>query len=278
MRFALLLLLLAPEGTQWSKAHGIGIRPPDTWKIVERDKEARAFVIEGPELGPGTPRAVVWNLGPAAITLDKRADELAKAQKKREGFRIVARKRKVIGPYAAVRLGFEIGLSGGRDARGRFTLMLMGDRFVVFEMSAAASHYPGKTFDQMEKTLAIKWVERKAGNLRFDTPIDWTYSAAGSVAKVVGPSLGVAPTVVRILEGRAPAAMLEGAEPGPPIKFLGKSRKTDVVERVVEKDLKVRMLHVFADGATAAVMAPVSIWEDVAPTFETVVKSVRRAE
>ena len=116
MRVALLFLLLAPKGTLWSEAHGIGIRPPDTWKIVERDKEARAFVIEGPELGPGTPRAVVWNAGPAETTLEKRADELAKAIKKREGFRVVARKRKVIGPYAAIRFGLEIALDGGRKA------------------------------------------------------------------------------------------------------------------------------------------------------------------
>ena len=99
MRLALLFLLLAPAGKkEWSPLHGIGFSIPPTWKIIERDKQHKAFVVEGPELGPGTPRIVIINAGPAAeVDLDKTADQVAKILAARPGFTVVARKRKVVG-------------------------------------------------------------------------------------------------------------------------------------------------------------------------------------
>ena len=278
MRFVLFLLLLSPAKKEWSKVHGIGISIPATWKIVERDKQHRAFVVEGPELGPGTPRVVVSSAGPAdAAPLNAKADEVAKALGKRPGFTVVARARKVVGPYAAVRFGLDLKLKGNRKGRGRVTVLLMGDRYVVLEMSAAATHFPGLVYDRIEKSLAVEWKTRKLDKqLLFDAPSSWEYRRpSGPRVLLVGPALGAGPTMVRIGDGVMPAGMLEGAKPGRKLLFLSRKRDTLVLDR--ERDgRKIRLLHVTADGFTATAMAPVSIWEDVAPTIETVLSSVRR--
>jgi hypothetical protein len=269
VRFALLLLILAPSGRQWSDVHRVGIVVPSTWKVVERDKKDQAFVIEGPKLGPGTPRVVVWDGGPAGVPLDRRATEMADLLKKRPGWKFVARKRKQVGPYPAVRFGLEFG-PADRRARARFSVLLMGDRFVVLEMSAAASHFPGKTFDKLEASLEHKWPERKVGMLKLVAPEGWAFKQEGDRCSFTGPSV-----VVRLGLGEIGPDGVPGAKAGPRLKFLGKARTTWIAEREIEGE-KVRWLHVAAEGHRAAVSAPVSLWNDVSPQAEAILARAKR--
>jgi hypothetical protein len=272
VRYALLLLLLgAPTGRQWSEVHRVGLVLPATWKVVERDKENRAFVIEGPKLGPGTPRVVVWDGGPAGIALDKRATQMADLLKKRPGWKLVARQRKQVGPYPVVRFGLEFGPEE-RRARARFSVLLMGDRFYLLEMSAAASHFPGKTFDKLEASLDRLWPERKVGALKLCGPDGWTFKPDGARCSFTGPSV-----VVRLGPGEIGPDGVPGAKAGPRLKFLGKTCPTHVAEREIDGE-KIRWLHVAVSGHRAAVSAPVALWDDIFPQAEAILARAGRIQ
>lgn len=272
---ALVLLAPAPK-KEWSKAHQIGIFVPNTWKVTSRDKEGRAFLIEGPKLGPGIPTAAIHFAGKAdGQTLKQKTAELVKVIRKRPGWRVVAQARKRLGDHAAIRVGIAFN-DEGRKGRARFTVVLLGSAFYVLEMNAAATHFPGSTFDAMERSLELPTTARKLeSGLTLATPLGWGFDAAGGKCAVIGPKFGVGPPIVQIAPGNAPAQMLKGAKPGDKVRFLGTKQDTQIVEFEIEGGLKVRRLHVHTKGLTALITAPVSIWEDVLPTVEAILASVK---
>jgi hypothetical protein len=155
-------------------------------------------------------------------------------------------------------------------------VVLMGSAFYVLEMNAAASHFPGVAFDAIESSLEIPKAARKLrGGITLETPMGWTFEADGARCSVVGPRFGLGPTVVQIAPGPIPAEMLAGAKPGEKVEFLGRRRETRVMEQKLEEDLVIRRLHVHSSGITALVTAPVSVWEDVRPTVEAILASVK---
>ncbi len=276
MNAALLaLVLLAPAPKKhWSKAHFVALWAPNTWTVAE-GKGDRAFVIVGPKLGRGTPQAVLWNAGPAAkLTLEQKTKELADAVRKRPGWRVVAQKRKTVGPYAAYRIGIDFN-DDGRKGRARFTVLLMGGSFYVLEMNASAAHFPGATFDAIEKSLEVPWSDHKLTiGVTLQVPRGWTFGTEGRGATMSGPLCGMGPPIVRLGAGRMPAEMLKDAKSGPKVSFLGGSRATQLVEREVD-GLKLRMLHIHHDGLTATAIIPIGVWEDMLPTVSAIFASVK---
>ena len=276
MNAALLaLVLLAPAPKKhWSKAHHVAVWAPNTWTVAA-GKGDRAFVIVGPRLGKGTPQAVLHYAGPAATqTLAQKTKAQADAVRKRPGWSIVAQKRKTLGRYPAYRIGISF-VDEGRKGRARLTVVLMGGSFFVLEMNAAASHFPGPTFDAIERSLEIPWAEHKLEiGVTVKAPRGWSFQADGARATIGGPVCGVGAPIMRLGAGRMPAQILEGAKPGPKVTFLGGSRATQLVEREAD-GLKLRMLHVHHDGLTALAMIPIGVWEDMLPTVSAILASVK---
>lgn len=279
MNAALLaLVLLAPAPKKhWSKAHFVALWAPNTWTVAE-GKGHKAFEIIGPKLGRGTPHVVLHNAGLAdKLTLERKTKELVDVMRNRPGWRVVAQKRKTLGPYAAYRVGFDFNQEG-RKGRARFTVLLMGGSFYVLEMNASAAHFPGPTFDAIEKSLEVPWSDHKLTvGITLQVPRGWTFNKEGRGATMHGPLCGMGPPVVRLRPGRIPAEQLKDAKSGPKVAFLGGSRATQLVEREVD-GLQVRMLHVHHDGLTALAIIPVAVWEDMLPTVAAILASVKRPE
>jgi len=268
----LLVLLLAPgEGMEWSEAHGIGIRIPEQWTIKERDREQRAFIVEGPQLGPGIPHLVVWNAGEGAGTLAGKADAIVADLEKRAGWRVTARVKKRVGPWPAVRLGVRF-LDDGRKGQARVTVVRLGDRYVVLEMSAAASHFPAATYDRIESSLDVKWTAQALpGGLRTEVPAGWTAHVEEGRLTVRAP-FPAGPACVLFLE---PAGKEAPGEAGPKVRFLGQARATVQEEREVE-GARVRMVRFAAEGWSAVVMMPVDRWEETFPVMEEILGRASR--
>lgn len=274
------LLLLAPgEKTHWSEAHGVGITLPGTWKILARDDGDRAFVVDGPQLGPAVPRAVLWRAGDASAgTLDAKADALAAQVAKREGWTLTAKVRKRIGPFPCVRIALAFQEPGKAKGRARFTVALLGGSYYVLELSAAASHFPAKTFDRIEQSLQVKWEDaRWESGLILSAPAAWKTTPGGDGGAIEGPRRGAQPTLVLLrkedaVQGPPP----ETARPGPPLRFLGEARESLVDEREIEGEGQ-RMLLFHAEGWTVAVRMPVAAWDDFFPMAEEIVRRARLA-
>lgn len=260
-----LVLMLAPAAPkQWSEKHEVGVWIPKQWKIVARDRGDRAFVVEGPKLGPGVPRAVLWNAGPAA--LDQVAKAVATKVERRAGWKIVTQVRKRIGPFPCVRMGIRF-TEDGAQGRARITVALLGHRAYVLELSAAASHFPGATFDRIEQSLEVRWIAHKVDALTFKAPAGWERDGA----RLVLPPGGMV-GFEKEPELRAPP----DAKPGRKVSFLGQRRGTVVAEKG-EGDERARLLLVHADGWTAAVILPAALWDDLFPVAEAILKTARVA-
>ena len=266
-----LLLLLAPADKQWSKKHGVGVWIPKEWTVVARDQGDRALVFEGPKLGPSVPHAVLWNAGVG--DLEQVAQAVAKKIAARSGWQIVARVRKRIGPFPCVRIGIRF-VEDGAKGRARVTVALLGATCYVLELSAAASHFPGRTFDRIEQSLEVPWKEQKLpGGLTFKAPAGWRAVREANAMQMVGPHLALV-ILQRDRDGLDPPP---AAKPGPKISFLGRRRATLREEREFSGE-KVRLLLVHADGWTGAVRMPVSAWEDLFPVAEAILKTARVKE
>jgi len=263
----LLVLLLAPaDGLIWSKAHGICVRIPDTWKITDRDREQRAFVVEGPQLGPGVPHLVVWNAGEGAGTLAAKTDGIVADLEKRPGWRVTARVPKRVGPWPAVRLGVRF-VDEGRKGQARVTVLRLGDRFVVLEMSAAASHFPAAIYDRIEASLDVKWSEQTLpGGLRTEVPAGWAARVEAGRLTVQAPLATERPCVLFLARADAPEAP---GDAGPKVRFLGQARATVQEEREVG-ELRVRMVRLQVEGWSAVVMMPVDAWDEAFPVMEEI--------
>lgn len=260
----LLVLVLAPASPkQWSEKHEVGVWIPKQWKIVARDRGDRAFVVEGPKLGPGVPRAVLWNAGAAA--LDEVAEGVAARVERRPGWKIVTRVRKRIGPFPCVRMGIRF-VEKGAKGRARVTVALLGRRAYVLELSAAAAHFPAATFDRIEQSLEVRWIEHKVGALTLRAPAGWERD---------GPRLVLPPGVMVGFEKQPELRAPPGAKPGAKVEFLGGRRDTVVAEKG-EGDERARLLLVHADGWTAAVILPVAQWDDLFPVAAAILESARK--
>jgi hypothetical protein len=258
---SLMVLLLAPAPPkQWSSKHEVGVWIPKQWKIVARDQGDRAFVVEGPKLGPGVPRAVLWNAGPA--DLDQVAKAVAAKVERRPGWKIVTRARKRIGPFPCVRMGIRF-LEDGAKGRARVTVALLGHRAYVLELSAAAAHFPGATFDRIEQSLEVRWSEHELGALSVKAPAGWERDGA----RLVLPPGGMV-GFEKEPELRKPPE----SKPGPRVTFLGGRRETVVAEKGKGKE-RARLLLVHAGGWTAAVILPVALWDDLFPVAEAILKT-----
>lgn len=258
---SLLVLVLAPAAPKhWSAKHGVGIWIPKQWKIVARDQGERAFVVEGPKLGPGVPRAVLWNAGPAQ--LGRVAKTVAAKIGRRPGWTIVTQVRKRIGPFPCVRMGIRF-LEDGAKGRARVTVALLGHRAYVLELSAAAAHFPGATFDRIEQSLEVRWNEHKVGALFVRAPAGWTREGE----RLVLPPAGMI-GFEKEPELRAPP----GAKPGPKVSFLG-GRCATVVAEKGQGEERARLLLVHAEGWTAAVIFPVALWDDLFPVAEAILRT-----
>jgi len=263
-----LFFLLAPVDKQWSSKHGVGVWIPKEWKIVARDEGDRAFVVEGPKLGPGVPRAVLWNAG--AADLQQVAQAVAKKIAARPGWEIIVQARKRIGPFPCVRMGIRF-VEDGAKGRARITVAFLGARCYVLELSAAAAHFPGTTFDRIEQSLEIPWKEQKLpGGLTFKAPAGWKAVRDANAMQMVGPHLALV-IVQRDPDGLDPPP---SAKPGVKITFLGGRRETLGEEREFEEE-KFRLLLVHVDGWTAAVRMPVAVWKDLFPVAEAILKTAR---
>ncbi|MHC4222889.1 MAG: hypothetical protein ACYSX0_07560 [Planctomycetota bacterium] len=274
----LLLLLFAPGARkEWSKTYPVGIRIPSTWKVLERDQGDKLLVVDGPRLGAGIPRAVLWRLPPKAdeIGLDAVTTALREQMRSRAGTRITSVTRKRIGAFPCVRFGL---LMGAKGARARFTVALMGDAFYALELSAAASHFPARTFDQMEQSLEVRWTEQEpVKGLKLKLPPGWKLKVEDKERwSVDAPRLGVGRSVLKVGRGEPPPdwrKRFSGA--GPKLKFLGASRETMRADMQVPGRPKVRMLYLEGEGWSVVAMVPAPVWEDVFPTMETVLETVR---
>ena len=274
----LVLLLLAPGAKkEWSRVHPVGIRIPSTWKVLERDQGDKLLVVDGPRLGAGIPRAVLWRLPPKVAEADLKtvADALQMQMRSRAGTRITAVTRKRIGAFPCVRFGL---LFGSKGARGRFTVALLGDGFYALELSAAASHFPAKTFDRMEQSLEVRWTMHKpVKGMEVKLPPGWKLESKGEDRwSVEAPGLGVGPSILKVGRGDPPPDWLERFQAaGPKLAFLGASRKTKRIDMEVDGRPKVRVVHLKAEGWSVVAMIPVPVWEDIFPTMTAVLGSVR---
>lgn len=270
----LVLCLHAPETRrQWSKGYGVGMWIPETWKVVERDAGKRIFVIDGPRLGAGIPRAVLTFAGGAAgTTLESVAARFEKQVGQRPGWKVMARVRKRIGPFPCVRIGLVLQLKSGAKGRARFTVALLGDRYFVLELSAAASHFPGSTFDQIEKSLTVRWADHDLpGGMTATVPAGWAARVEGARLIVAGPVLRATVVLVREEDPQRPP----DAKPGSKLRFLGKRRDTLTARKGKGADAE-RMVWVHADGWTGVAILPASSWEDLFPTAEAILAGLKK--
>ena len=280
MTAALLTLLLAAPGekTHWSEAHGVGVALPGTWTIVAKDDGDRAFVVDGPQLGPGIPRAVLWYAGPAAArTLDDKAEQLRAQVSKREGWAITATVRKTVGPFPCVRMALTFREPGKAKGRARFTVALLGGNYYVLELSAAASHFPAKTFDRIEQSLQVKWQQETwECGITLEAPPGWKLAEGGGGGAIEGPRRGRQPTLILLSKEREMGPAPETARPGPKLRFHRELRETMIDERAIQ-DEEQRMLVLNAEGWTVVVRMPVDAWEDLFPVAEEIVRRAKLA-
>ncbi len=278
-RLLLLALLAAPEGGRiWSDAHGVGVTLPRTWTVKARDREGTIVEADGPPLGRAIPHLVLRDAGAAnGETVMALAKRLADGLAQRPGWRITAMPRTRIGAFPAVRVGISMAVDGTR-ARARFTVALLGGRYVTLELSAAASHFPGATFDAVEQSLEVKWEERKLpGGVLLHLPPGWMGEGSGEGVRVHAPRIGDAPSLLFLApDGGKEALPPEGAQPGPKVSMFGKRHPGFVGSRE-EEGRVLRLCWVHAEGWTGVFIGPESAWEDLFPTAEAILDRLRAA-
>jgi len=267
------MILAAPaDGRHWSEKHGVGLRVPDSWTILARDDGERAFVFEGPRLGPGVPRAVLWNGGAASeATLEQFTERLAERIRARPGWHITSTSRRDKDGFAAVRIAIRFA-EGDAKGRARFTVALLGGSFYVLEMSAAASHFPGAAFDRLERSLAVPAREEDFGGLVLDAPAGWKREQD----RLTGPALGVGASVLRVWRDEGGLRGPEGAAEAAAVEFLGARRATLEADREGGEGrpaLRMRVVH--AGGWSAMLLAPRAAWDDVLPAALGMLRSAR---
>ena len=271
------LLLAAPAKMQWSKAHGIGIVVPNSWKIVERDKGQRAFVVQGPKLSGSQPRLVVWNAGGAGDRPLKRiAKELDEQIRKRSGWTRSAMVDHKVGRWPAMRMGYSFQEKDKPRGRGRVSLVLYGGNVYVLEMGAAARGFPAATFDQVERSLIAKGESfTLVEDATVSVPPGWQAKKTETGIVVQGPRNAV---VHLIREHSRDDA--EGPPPPPGNKldgtmgFQGKRHPKYTATRKVN-GVEVRMAWLRHDGWSAVVMMPVAAWDEIAPGAEALLESLK---
>ena len=78
------------------------------------------------------------------------SERVIKQLVKRPGWTLTSVTGKSIGPAPCRRLGFRF-LAEGAKGRGRVTIVRLGRKVFVLELSAAQSHFPATTFDQLSR-------------------------------------------------------------------------------------------------------------------------------
>lgn len=244
---------------------------------MTQDKGDVALAVEGPRLGKGVPRLVLQRVGSANAPLETVAKRLLAQVLKRPGWTKTAQIRKTVGggAFPCIRVGLRF-LKEGEKGRARFSVVLLGDSYWVLDFSAHASHFPGGTFDRIERSLSVRWKKHSIGALKVRVPRGWQATRADGKLRIAGPSLGArkAPTVI-LASGqtlRAPPNLKPpNAKHPEKIEFLGGSR-VPIESRF--KDLLLRLVS--AHGHSAAMIIPEAVAADVAPTIRAILKSVRR--
>jgi len=270
------LLLAAPAKKQWSEAHGVGINVPNSWTILKRDDGARAFVVQGPKLGAGEPRLVVWNGGGAGErTLKKIVEEFDAQVRKRPGWSRTAMVPHKVGPWPAMRLGYTFQEGDKAKGRARVSVILYGGNVYVLEMSAAARGFPAATFDHVERSLEAKFEQLTLiEDATVKVPPGWVAKKTENGLVAQGPRRAM---VRLVREGsRDPAE-----HPPPPdtkadgkMRF-GKAKVSKYTETRKIDGVEIRMAWMFHQGWTAVVMMPVAAWDEIVPGAEQLLDSLK---
>jgi hypothetical protein len=271
------LLFAAPSKIEWSAAHGIGIVVPNSWTILERDKEQRAFVVQGPKLSGSQPRLVVWNGGGAGDRTLKEIAELADSRiSGRSGWTRTALAPHKVGRWPAMRLGYTFQEEGKPRGRGRVSIILYGGNVYVLEMGAAARGFPAATFDQIERSLEVKHESfTLAGKATVSVPPGWQARKTEKGLVAQGPRRAVVQLTREFSRDDA-----EGPPPPPTAHLDGKmefqgGRYPVYSERRTINEVDVRMAWLWHDGWTAIVMMPAAAWDEVAPGAEAILDSLK---
>jgi hypothetical protein len=266
-----LLLLLAPGNKQWSAAHQLGASIPKTWTILKKDDGARAFVVEGPLLGDGKPRLVIWNMGaPGKRSLKQMADSFDDSLRKRAGWTRTALVDHKVGLWPARRIAYSFQQTGKAKGRARVSVILFGGKIVVIEMSGSARGFPATTFDQIEKSLALKGTEVElADEATAQIPAGWRVLKTDRGIRVVGPQ-----DALVILERDPDAAPPPDTKPGGKLEFLGAKRVARTATKQMRgEDVQLRWLS--HAGWTGAVVCAVKAWEDAGPGARAILASLK---
>jgi len=280
MRLLLLcipLLLAAPTKKQWSEAHGIGIVVPNSWKILQRDQGPRAFIVEGPKLGAGKPRLVVWNGGGAGErTLKKIAEEFDAQIRKRPGWSRSAMVPHKVDRWPAMRMGYSFQEQGKAKGRARVSVILYGGNVLIVEMSAAARGFPAATFDRIERSLEMR---ARKFTLDKETSVSvlpgWVGKKTKSGFFAQGPRNAGIQLYRKGTEGDRhirppPEAKLDGK-----MGFFGQRLPRYTATRRIQ-GVPIRMAWLHHRGWTAVVMMPAAAWDEVAPGAEAILFSLKR--
>ena len=272
----LLLVFAAPAKKQWSKAHGIGVTIPNSWKILERDTGRRAFVVQGPKLGAGNPRLVVWQGGPIGTrSLKELALEFDKQVSKRAGWSRTAMADHEVGGWKAIRLGYRFQEAGKAKGRARISVILYGGEVYIIEMSAAARGFPAATFDAVERSIEGKQAEfTLVEGARAKVPPGWKAEKKGTGLMAMGPDGAM---VALIREGSR-----DDAENTPPPQFkpagkmrvLGARRPVFGGTHTVNGTLK-RGAWIRHDGWTAIIVIKDAAWDEMLPGAAAIVASLK---
>jgi len=272
----LLLVFAAPSKKQWSKAHGIGVTFPNSWKILERDKGKRAFVVEGPTLGAGNPRLVIWNGGPlGASTLADIAKGFDQQVSKRPGWTRTAMADHKVGKWKAIRIGYSFQEAGKAKGRARISVILYGGQIYIVEMSAAARGFPAATFDSVERSIEGRHTELKlVESATASAPPGWKAQQTETGMTAVGPHGAI---VHLVREGSR-----DDAENSPPpqfkpqgkLRFL-RARRSAFGGTHQGKDRIMRGAWVRHNGWTAIIIMADSAWDEVVPGAAAILASLK---
>lgn len=262
------LLLLAPSTKEWSKAHDLAIDVPRSWTILKRDDGAKAFVLEGPVLGNGKPRLVVWNMGePGRRSLDDIARSFDEQIRKRAGWKRTAFADHEAGPWKAKRLGYSFTDETGSRGRARVSVILFGGKVFVLEMSGASSGFPGTTFDRVEKSLEARWTKVDLQGAKARVPPGWRVLETENGVRAAGPRDAL--VVLQRDGGERPPGVERDGE----LAFLGENRPVFAVTREMKGE-KIRLRWLHHEGWTGVVILPEEAWGEVGPAARAILASL----
>ncbi|MEM8883070.1 MAG: hypothetical protein AAGD14_03285 [Planctomycetota bacterium] len=254
-----LLLLLLPGAKTWSKKHKIGVSLPQRWNLVKTDDGARAFVVEGPQLGDGSPHLVIWSLGSAGErTLKQWAENLDGKLRTRAGWKRTAMVDHTVGPWPAIRMGYGFQEEGKAKGRARVSVVLYGGSIVVFEMSGSARGFPAATFDRVEKSLEAKWeTVALPDKAKAHVPPGWQVMPTPKGMRAAGPR----GALVILQQGNQPP---QGSKPEGTLLFLGEKRAVQTDTREF-KGSAVQLRWVTHAGWEGVIIMPKDAWAEIGP-------------